>query len=327
MTTKYNPNYSAPHGKYNASMMTGKTAASTTYQDELSYAGRSVNVNTSPSKSGSPKKGRQGNLRPSASGSPTKNKRLQMAQNTQKSIKQGSMNDFDQTNNMFYNAGLMEKINAKQDEFDQLFAEYKQRRPDSPLKGERKGSPSKVFKGQVTTSNLNDVVDVMKFIYGGERPAKHKSPTKRLMQQKEAAWTHKTHLKNNLASTDAYSLTYVCDPKKTYVIQPKEGEINYEMADKKPLKFYDTVMKQKVTEHKVQRAKTFVGSPDKDNNLPKRKVLKKGKSLELKSRITIRAVCRILRAVQNKMERLLEDHCDEGVTPDDLRRAMSHPET
>ena len=99
------------------------------------------------------------------------------------------------------------------------------------------------------------------------------------------------------------------------------------MADKKPLKFYDTVMKQKVTEHKVQRAKTFVGSPDKDNNLPKRKVLKKGKSLELKSRITIRAVCRILRAVQNKMERLLEDHCDEGVTPDDLRRAMSHPET
>merc|ERR1711920_593477 len=116
------------------------------------------------------------------------------------------------------------------------------------------------------------------------------------MQQKEAAWNHKTHLKNNLASSDAYSLTYVCDPKKTYKIEPKEGEINYEMADKKPLKFYETVMKQKVTEHKVSRAKTFVGEPDKDNKLPKKKIMKKGKSLELRSRVTIRAVCRILRA-------------------------------
>ena len=88
-----------------------------------------------------------------------------------------------QANNMFYNAALMDKISAKQDEFDQLFAEYKQRRPDSPIKaGNWKGSPSKVLKGTVTTSNLNDVVDVMKFIYGGDRPAKHKSPTKRLMQ-------------------------------------------------------------------------------------------------------------------------------------------------
>ena len=43
----------------------------------------------------------------------------------------------------------------------------------------------------------------------------------------------------------------MCDPKKTYVVQPKEGEIKYGMATKNPIKFYDTVMKQKVTEHKV----------------------------------------------------------------------------
>ena len=27
-----------------------------------------------------------------------------------------------------------------------------------------------------------------------------------------------------------YSLTYTVDPKRTYVIQPKEGEINYDLA-------------------------------------------------------------------------------------------------
>ena len=73
MTTKgEHLNYSAPHGKYNSSMMTGKTAATTNYQDELSYSG-----GFSPNKSVSPsKKGKQGSLRPSTSGSPTKNKRL-----------------------------------------------------------------------------------------------------------------------------------------------------------------------------------------------------------------------------------------------------------
>ena len=89
MTTKGgNLNYSAPHGKYNASMMTGKTAASTNYQDGVSYDGGLTNL--SPSKSGSPtKSGKQGNLRPSSSSSPTKNKRLQMAQRNKKSIDKG----------------------------------------------------------------------------------------------------------------------------------------------------------------------------------------------------------------------------------------------
>ena len=127
MTTKGgNLNYSAPHGKYNASMMTGKTAASTNYQDGVSYDGGLTNL--SPSKSGSPtKSGKQGSLRPSSS-SPTKNKRLQMAQRTKASIDKGQMNispnvqvrasveiggKGGEANNMFYNAALMDKISAK----------------------------------------------------------------------------------------------------------------------------------------------------------------------------------------------------------------------
>jgi hypothetical protein len=66
-------------------------------------------------------------------------------------------------------------------------------------------------------------------------------------------------LSKNLHKGDKYSLTYVCDPKKTFVIQPREGEIDYDMAEAQPVEFYKKVMKQKVTEHKVARAKTFTG--------------------------------------------------------------------
>ena len=64
------------------------------------------------------------------------------------------------------------------------------------------------------------------------------------------------------------------------------------MHEKKPNQFYEKVLKQKVTEHKVQKAQTFEGSPDR--GLPNKKIIKKGKSLELKSRTTVRALCRIL---------------------------------
>ena len=61
--------------------------------------------------------------------------------------------------------------------------------------------------------------------------------------------------------------------------------------------------------------------------MPKKKVLKKGRSLELRSRVTIRAIARILLAVQRKLEDLLVDHTEEHVSPDEIQRAMSHPMT
>lgn len=75
----------------------------------------------------------------------------------------------------------------------------------------------------------------------------------------------------------------------------------------------------------MQRAKTFEGRAD--GELPKKKVLKKGRSLELRSRVTIRAIARILLAVQRKLEDLLVEHTDENVSPEDIQRAMSHPAT
>ena len=43
------------------------------------------------------------------------------------------------------------------------------------------------------------------------------------------------------------------DPKRSFVIEPKGGEINYSVAYKDPLRFYDNVMKQDIVEHKISQ--------------------------------------------------------------------------
>ena len=95
--------------------------------------------------------------------------------------------------------------------------------------------------------------------YYGDKMKKHVSPTRRLRQQKNAAVEHKTHLYKKLQSGEInkndYTLTYVASPKKTYMIQPKKGEIDYSLADKNIDKFYDKVLTQDVTEHKVSHKK------------------------------------------------------------------------
>jgi hypothetical protein len=45
---------------------------------------------------------------------------------------------------------------------------------------------------------------------------------------------------NNIDRAD-YSLTYTTSPKKSYVVEPHGGELNYKLAEKNPLKFYDQV--------------------------------------------------------------------------------------
>jgi hypothetical protein len=45
-------------------------------------------------------------------------------------------------------------------------------------------------------------------------------------------------MKDNINKGD-YSLTYNCGPEKSYVIEPVGGALNYKVAEKNPLKFYD----------------------------------------------------------------------------------------
>ena len=51
--------------------------------------------------------------------------------------------------------------------------------------------------------------------------------------------------------TQEYNIEYTIDPKRSFVIEPKGGEIKYSLAFKDPLKFYDNVMKQDIMQHKI----------------------------------------------------------------------------
>jgi len=45
-------------------------------------------------------------------------------------------------------------------------------------------------------------------------------------------------MKDNIQRGD-YSMTYCTEPGKSYIIEPKGGQINYDIAMKNPTKFYD----------------------------------------------------------------------------------------
>jgi hypothetical protein len=45
---------------------------------------------------------------------------------------------------------------------------------------------------------------------------------------------------------------FYSSPGKSYVVEPKKGEINYKMARKDLSKFYDNVFEEKVTKYKFK---------------------------------------------------------------------------
>lgn len=119
---------------------------------------------------------------------------------------------------------------------------------------------------------------------------KHPSPTKRLMQQKDAAFKHKEFLSRKMKSTQDYQLCYVASPTKTYVIEPKGGEINYDLAHKDPLKFYNKVMTQDIREHSATKEP---GSPLKYRNI-----------------LTKRAIAKVLAAIERKLTELIKEQTE-----------------
>jgi hypothetical protein len=67
---------------------------------------------------------------------------------------------------------------------------------------------------------------------------KHESPTRRLISLKNSTFEHKKVMHDNIQRGD-YSLTYCSSPGKSYVIEPHGGELNYDLVQKNPRKFYD----------------------------------------------------------------------------------------
>ena len=50
-------------------------------------------------------------------------------------------------------------------------------------------------------------------------------------------------------------LTFCTSPKKAYIIEPHEGELNYDLAYKNPTKFLDNFVEQDITQLKVRISK------------------------------------------------------------------------
>jgi len=111
---------------------------------------------------------------------------------------------------------------------------------------------------------------------------KHASPTKRLIDQKNSTWDHKKLMKGNINRTQRYGIHYTSSPGKSYLIEPEGGELNYNQAYTDPLGFYNRVMTQNVTQHKV---KDVANSPNR----------------QLSTKLTHRKVGKILLFVQNQL--------------------------
>jgi hypothetical protein len=79
---------------------------------------------------------------------------------------------------------------------------------------------------------------------------KHDSPTKRLISQKNTTVDHKKVFKQNIERTS--NSHFYSSPGKSFVIEPKKGEIDYKLAKKDLNKFYEKVFSEEVTQHKVK---------------------------------------------------------------------------
>ena len=93
--------------------------------------------------------------------------------------------------------------------------------------------------------NLHEICD--DWLRPGPADRKHKSPTKRLIQQKESTVITKQLLKDNNLDRGKYSITYCSSPGKGYNIEPHGGEIDYSMAKRNIALFYDNVLNQDIT--------------------------------------------------------------------------------
>jgi hypothetical protein len=91
--------------------------------------------------------------------------------------------------------------------------------------------------------------------YTNEPAEKHESPTKRLISHKNSVQDHKKAMKDNIQRGD-YSMTYCTEPGKSYIVEPKGGQINYDIVRKNPIKFYDQVFNQEIVKHKIKEEET-----------------------------------------------------------------------
>jgi hypothetical protein len=113
----------------------------------------------------------------------------------------------------------------------------------------RKGSPTRIN----IHAEMDDFYTIMGDFYAKDSTCqRHESPTKRLIQQKNAAWSHKQVFKDKVRANQSYQLHYTTSPEKSHLIEPIGGELNYDLARKNPMAFYNNVMNQDIVQHKIK---------------------------------------------------------------------------
>lgn len=95
--------------------------------------------------------------------------------------------------------------------------------------------------------NIKGFYGVIDDFYAKDGNERHISPVKRLVAHKTGTFDHKQVFQANYCPEKDYKLEYTTSPTKSYVIEPKDGPIDYSLATKNPLKFYDNVLNSDVT--------------------------------------------------------------------------------
>ena len=98
---------------------------------------------------------------------------------------------------------------------------------------------------------ITNVEDMLDGYYQPGPERKHKSPTRRLINQKNSITEHKQRISTGLARGE-YSQIYSIAPGNTYVIEAQGGELPYDIAEQSPSKFYSRVLNQDIKKCRVK---------------------------------------------------------------------------
>lgn len=115
-------------------------------------------------------------------------------------------------------------------------------------------------------------------------------------------------MKTNIQKGD-YAFEYTPGPGKSYVIEPHGGSINYNIARKDPIKFYDQVFNQDLTKHTVGKDKEALKKIDEEQKqriAEGKKPLKKAKvGNTVRSKVTKRPHMKIMEKLMAKIAQKL----------------------
>lgn len=112
------------------------------------------------------------------------------------------------------------------------------------------------------------------------------------------------------------------------MVEPHGGEINYDLAEKNKEKFYEKVMNQDITQHKVRVSKhltnqqndRFAKAKEEGKASPKRKKI----PLALTTKVTKRKIGRVLFAVKTALFNILRQK--SSLSNEELKSALESPE-